>query len=255
MFGVLFFVLCFSENKFFPTHPALYVTALLVLVFGYVAVLVRMAVWSSALFKKFRAEQAALENIPSPKAAWEHRSQFKLLGLPVIHIRLNGYSTGKSSPGSPVKAWIAVGPSAMGVLFAFGGIAIAPMSVGGIAIGFMSWGGMAFGAFALGGFALGGWTFGGFALGWQAFGGCALALNAAQGGLAIARDFALGGGAHAAQANNEIAAQFIKGSSLFRGMEVLSRHLVWMNLCWLIPLFGWWRVLSKRTTKAARQNS
>ena len=110
----------------------------------------------------------------------------------------------------------------------------------------MPWGGAAMGLFAIGGFAIGGWVFGGFALGWRAFGGCALAWNAAMGGLAIARDVALGGVAHAAQANNEIATQFMKTSLSFKRMEFLSHYVGWLNLLWLIPLVGWWRIVAKR---------
>jgi RNA polymerase sigma factor (sigma-70 family) len=246
VFAIVFFALCLLENKIFPAHPVLYVAALLDLVFGYVAILIRMAMWSNSMFKQFRAEQAALANAAPAKPAWEYRSRFELLGLPFIHIRLNDVSRGTRAP---VKAWIAAGNCAIGVLFAFGGVAIAPVSIGGVAIGLMPWGGMAVGGFALGGFALGVWAFGGFAIGWQTFGGCAIALNAAQGGLAIARDFALGGGAHAAQANNPIAAQFIKDSFFFRNMEILSRHIAWMNLLWLVPLIGWWRLLAKRAKR------
>jgi hypothetical protein len=66
------------------------------------------------------------------------------------------------------------------------------------------------------------------------------------GGLAIARDVALGGVAHAAQANNEIASQFIKGHPFFQRMIILSHYIGWLNLLWLLPLFGWWRVWTKR---------
>jgi len=145
-----------------------------------------------------------------------------------------------------VKAWIAAGDFAFGLLFAFGGLGVAPISIGGIAIGLLPLGGLALGLFAMGGFALGGWVFGGFALGWQAFGGCALGCNAAMGGLAIARDFALGGVASATQANTEIASQFMKASQFYKRMEVLSHYVGWLNLVWLIPLIGWWRILAKR---------
>ena len=97
------------------------------------------------------------------KAAWEYRSKFELLGLPLVHVRFNRSAVHRT----PVKAWIAAGDFAFGLLFAFGGLAIAPLSVGGIAIGLMPWGGAAIGLFAMGGFAFGGWVFGGFALGWQ----------------------------------------------------------------------------------------
>jgi hypothetical protein len=164
-----------------------------------------------------------------------------LLGLPLIHFRFNRSAVKRT----PVKAWIAAGDFAFGVLFAFGGLAIAPISVGGIAIGLIPFGGAAVGLFVMGGFALGGWVFGGFALGWQSFGGCALAWNAATGGLAIARDFAMGGVAHAAQANNEIASQFMKASSFFSRMEMISPYVGWLSLLWLIPLVQWRRILAK----------
>jgi hypothetical protein len=243
MFGIVFFALCLLENTIFPTHPVLYVAALVGMIFGYVAFAIRLAMWFGSRIKKIHTAQAAFENTAPTKPVWEYRSRFELLGLPFIHLRLNYSSCGTCSP---VKAWIAGGNSAIGVLFAFGGVAIAPVSFGGLAIGLMSCGGMALGVFAIGGFAFGGWTFGGFAIGWQSFGGCAIALSAAQGGLAIARDFAFGGAAHAAQANNAIASHFIKESFFFRNMEIISRHIVWMNLLWLIPLIVWWRTLAKR---------
>jgi hypothetical protein len=215
--------------------------ALIGLVAAYVAAAVRMGAWANRMFREVREERAALgENRPA-QPAWEYRSKLELLGLPLVHVRFGRSAVQRT----PVKAWIAAGDFAFGLLFAFGGLAVAPMSIGGMAIGLMSWGGAAIGLFAMGGFALGGWVFGGFALGWQAFGGCALAWNAAMGGLAIARDFALGGVAHAAQANSEIASQFMKGSQFFKRMEVLSHYVGWLNLLWLIPLIGWWRILAK----------
>ena len=243
VFGNVFFALCLLENAIFPTHPVLYVAALVGIIFGYVAFGIRLAMGFASRIKKIHTAQAAFENTAPAKPVWEYRSRFELLGLPFIHLRLNYSSCGTCSP---VKAWIAGGNSAIGVLLAFGGVAIAPVSFGGLAIGLMSCGGMALGVFAVGGFAFGGWTFGGFAIGWQSFGGCAIALSAAQGGLAIARDFAFGGAAHAAQANNAIASHFIKESFFFRNMEIISRHIVWMNLLWLIPLIVWWRTLAKR---------
>src|SRR3989440_10378863 len=83
--------------------------------------------------------------------AWEYRSKFVLLGLPFIHVRVSG---GLTVPGVPVKAWIAAGDHALGVLFAIGSLAIAPVSIGGLAIGILSFGGCAVGLFSLGGFSL-----------------------------------------------------------------------------------------------------
>src|SRR5262249_55648490 len=159
-----------------------------------------------------------------------------------VHIRFNRSARQRQ----PVKAWIAAGDSAFGLLFAFGGLAVAPVSVGGIAIGLVPWGGAALGLFAISRFAPVCCNFAGFALGWQSFGGCALAWNAAMGGLAVARDCALGAVADAAQANSQIAAQFMRTSAFFRRMEFLSHYVGWLNLLWLIPLTGWWRVVAKR---------
>jgi len=241
-FGLSLAVLIGFGGKFLQTHPLLFACALISLVGAYIFAAIRMGAWANAMFKKLRSEQVALGATRTPKPAWEYRTRFELLGLPFIHFRFSS----SAAQRTPVKAWIAAGDFAYGVLFAFGGLAIAPVSIGGVAIGLMSWGGATVGLFSMGGFAFGAWVFGGFAIGWEAFGGCALAWKAAIGGLAIARDFALGGTAHAAQANNEIATLFTKASPFFQNMEVLSHHIGWLNLLWLIPLVGWWRMIAKR---------
>jgi RNA polymerase sigma factor (sigma-70 family) len=241
-FGISLIALVVLGSSLVATHPLRFAAALIGLLSVFIFASIRFAMQSNRSYKKYWAEQAALGKDVTHKTAWEYRSRFELLGLPFIHIRV-----GKPAVNwAPVKAWMAVGDTAFGVLFAFGGLAVAPVSIGGLAIGLMPWGGAAMGLFAVGGLALGGWAFGGFALGWQAFGGCALALNAATGGLAIARDFALGGVAHAAQANNQIAVQFTQASPFFVYMQSLSRYVGWLNLLWLLPLFTWWRIMAKR---------
>jgi RNA polymerase sigma factor (sigma-70 family) len=242
-FGVLLAALTIFSGRLIRSHPLVFVCALIALVAAYVGAAIRMGVWANGMLRKLRQESDALGATSPAKPAWEYRSRLELLGLPLVHFRFNRSAAAQRTP---VKAWIAAGDFAFGVLFAFGGLAIAPMSIGGIAIGLMPWGGLAAGLFAIGGFAVGGWAFGGFALGWQAFGGLALAINAAMGGMAIARDVALGGVAHAAQANNEIASQFINGNFFFQRMIALSHYIGWLNLLWLIPVFGWRRIWTKR---------
>ena len=101
-----------------------------------------------------------------PKPAWEYRTRTELFGLPLIHIRAGDRF---SALKKPVKAWIAVGESAIGGLFAMGAFTIAPVSIGGFSIGILSLGGLRVGVFALGGIALGVWPlFGGLTVGWQA---------------------------------------------------------------------------------------
>jgi RNA polymerase sigma factor (sigma-70 family) len=240
-FAVLLAGLILVGQRLVSTHPRLFAGALITLVVAYVVAAVRMGAWANRMFREMREDQDALLE-SRPQVRWEYRSKLELLGLPLIHFRFHRTAAQRT----PVKAWIAAGDFAYGVVFAFGGLAIAPLSIGGIAIGLIPFGGMAVGLFALGGFALGGWVFGGFALGWQAFGACALALNAAMGGLAIARDFASGGIAQATQANNEIVSQFMKASPFFTRMEILSHHIGWLNLLWLIPAVSWWRLTKRR---------
>jgi len=176
-----------------------------------------------------------------PPSAYEYRSRLSLFGLPLIHVRIGDRF---DVLRGPVKAWIAIGSShAIGVLFAAAGIAIAPVSFGGVAIGFLSFGALGLGMCSLGAFSLGIWAYGGLAIGWQAFGGCAIAWNAAMGGVVVAHDFALGGIAHAAQANNEIAREYIQPTQrnvepflFFRYAQILSKHGMWLMLGWVLPL-------------------
>ena len=83
-----------------------------------------------------------------PDAAFEYRSRASLFGLPLVHVRIGDRF---DVVRGPVKAWIAIGSShAIGVIFASGGLAIAPISFGGIAIGLVPFGAIALGVFPLG---------------------------------------------------------------------------------------------------------
>ena len=178
-----------------------------------------------------------------PPAAYEFRSRATWLGLPLLHIRLGDRF---DVMRGPVKAWIAIGSShAVGVIFASGGIAVAPIAFGGIGIGILPFSAIALGVFPLGAIALGGWANGGLAFGWQIFCGVGAAWNAAEGGIAFARDFAVGGIAHAAQANTELARQFIGQGLFFRIGYFLSDHNLLLNLAWIIPLVLMSRVVAR----------
>lgn len=183
-----------------------------------------------------------------PKPMWEYRSKASLFGLPLIHIRVGDrFALLKK----PVKAWIAVGNSAIGSLFAFGGLAIAPLSIGGLAMGFLSFGGLSIGVLALGGMAFGVWAlFGGLIVGWQAFGGAiAIGWNAAVGYFALAHDFALGNIASAAQANNGIARKFLEPNLMLRCAEFINNHWLWINLLWIVPFFVQWRIIVRHRSR------
>jgi len=186
-----------------------------------------------------------------PEPAFEFCSKTKLFGLPLVHVRIaDRFDILKK----PVVAWIAVGNCAIGGLFAFGAVACAPLCIGGLTIGLVPFGGLALGIMPLGGIALGVMAFGGVVIGWQAIGGCAIAWKAAVGSLAIAHDFAQGGIACAAQANNDLAEQFTNASLFFRLVEAMNRHWVWMNFIWIAPLFVQWQII-KHNRRRERSNS
>ena len=215
-----------------------------VLAVTYAITIFVLIVRSNRRHRKFIAglvEKGMLDATAKP--AWEFRSRASLLGLPLVHVC---FGDRRAVVKKPVTAWIAVGDRALGGLFAFGGIAVAPVSIGGFAIGLFSFGGFALGILVLGGFGFGVWTFCGMGAGWQAFGGGVFAWKAAMGGFAIAHDFALGGIAQAAQANNKAASDFIGSCRFFRDALVMANYGFWLNLIWVIPMLVQWRVIVKK---------
>ena len=180
-------------------------------------------------------------NFPAP--AYEYRSCLSLFGWPLVHVRIGDRF---DVMRGPVKAWIAVGSShAVGLIFASGGLAIAPLSFGGVAIGLLPFGAIAMGVFSFGALSLGFWAFGAAAIGWDVFCGCGIAWHAATGGPVIARDFALGSLARAAHANNEIARQFFQQSFFFRVSQAISNHGILLMLLWIVPMALQSRIIAR----------
>jgi RNA polymerase sigma factor (sigma-70 family) len=164
-----------------------------------------------------------------PPATYEYRSRRGLFGLPLVHVR---FGDRFDVLRGPVKAWIAIGSGhAVGLIFASGGLAVAPISFGGIAIGLLPFGVVGMGLISIGAISFGVWSQGALAVGWQTDAGCSLGWKAAAGGLAFAHDFAVGGIAHAAQANTKIAVQFFQQSWFFRAAQFIGNYYLW-----LIPL-------------------
>jgi hypothetical protein len=229
-------------------HPMVLPASYVVCGLGYALFVASLLVWWFRARGKYLGGSSS--SVPVVKTVWEYRSSATFLGLPLIHVRLGGdFHANRRA----VRAWIAVGDTAIGGLFSFGGIAVAPISVGGCALGFLSFGGASIGILAMGGFCVGAWAFGGLALGWQAFGGCAIAWNAAVGGAAIAREFALGGTAAAAQANTHAVQRFVESQIFFRNAaHIFEHYMAWINLVWVLPLLIWARVIRRaKTSKAA----
>src|SRR3989442_12777383 len=92
-----------------------------------------------------------------------------------------------------------MGNIACGGLFAFGGLALAPVCLGCGAVGLLAVGGAGVGVFSFAGAAFGVWAVAGVAAGYLASGGAAVGWLGACGGAPVARDFVVGvaaGGRH-----------------------------------------------------------
>lgn len=246
--GIPLFVVMLFAKELNAIRPGLFATLLITC-----GVLWLMTFVSLAL-TQWKRRARMLESLQSngvtiAKPVREYVSAHKFLGLPLYHIRVGG---GMLAQRKTVKAWIAVGDCAIGGLFAFGGVAIAPLSIGGWAIGLLPFGGCAMGLLSLGGFALGYWSFGSIGAGWFSFSACAIAWKAASGGVALAHDFALGGYAEALQSNNDAARQFILAQSFFRVGYASLKFLPFLNMVWILPLFRWWRIARKNKADSAQ---
>jgi RNA polymerase sigma factor (sigma-70 family) len=237
VFGVAVLSLTLGGRSLLKTRPMLFAGLLVGLGVTYLILVAALTHWMRRCLRKIRQQEiTAGRPAPVPVPVFEYRSKHSMLGLPLVHIRLRaGMERG------PVKAWIAGGDSAIGMIFAFGAVAIAPVSFGGFAVGLLTLGGFAIGLVPFGGFSLGLWALGGFALGLQAFGGCAIAWFAAHGGVAVAHDFALGGIAAARHANDAVAEAFFTNSGFFQTAQAAARYAGWLNLIALFPLVLWWR--------------
>ncbi len=238
---VVFFVavvsLALAGQLLLKTRPILYIGLMIGLGVTYLIVVAGLTVWMQRCVRKI-GQQEITDGRPAPMLVplFEYRSRHTMLGLPLVHIRFRG-----GLERGPIRAWIAVGDSAIGMIFAYGALAIAPISFGGLAVGFLTIGGLAIGLVTFGGFSLGPWAIGGMAAGLQAFGGCAIAWSGAQGGVAVAHDFAMGGVALAPHANDAAAGAFFTNSGFFRTVQVAVRYVGWLNLIFLFPLVLWWR--------------
>jgi RNA polymerase sigma factor (sigma-70 family) len=219
------------------SRPAIFAGLFIGLGAAYILVIIALNVWMMRRRRSLGRQEIA-DGRPAPLLVpvFEYRSKLALLGLPLVHIRLRG-----GLERGPVKAWIAAGDAAIGVIFAFGAMAIAPISFGGLAVGVLTLGGFAVGLLPFGGFSFGPWAMGGFAVGWQAFGGCAVGWLAAQGGVAVAYQFAQGGVALASHANDAAAQTFFQNSAFFQHALAMVDHAYWINLVAILPLALWWQ--------------
>jgi RNA polymerase sigma factor (sigma-70 family) len=244
IFGAALIVLLFAGDWLAQSHPAAFTMALIGLIAMNLLFGIGGLLWARRQNRKLPSRETNQYSARSlPVGKWgvpplEYRSKLSLLGLPLVHMR---FGRKHGEPVRAVKAWFAAGDFAIGVIGAFGAMTIAPISIGGCAIGLLSLGGLAAGVACWGGIGLGVWVIGGCALGWAAFGGCAVAWHAAEGGLAVARDFALGSSAVADHANDAIAKAAMKQDTFFQIARTAMNYAIWINVIWLLPLLLMWR--------------
>ncbi len=134
----------------------------------------------------------------------EYKSRICFLGAPLFHFQF-GMS---EVDDKPAFGWIAGGSKAFGLFFAWGGVAIAPISVGIISVGVVSIGAVGLGLIGIGTVGIGIIGFGASAIAYKAYGSLsALGWESAfSNGFSIAKDAAIAPVAYADQVNNEQAA-------------------------------------------------
>ncbi|MCA9051712.1 MAG: sigma-70 family RNA polymerase sigma factor, partial [Planctomycetaceae bacterium] len=247
-------------------NPRLLAASVIALTVLYTAGLVAAIWFVNRRIAQIRLEDGTSDMIPDDVAqrmpgalretqqALSYDSPGKLLGLPLVSVRLSG-GLGFGDPAcSRTKAafgWIAIGDRAVGILFASGGLAIGGIAFGAASVGILSFAGLAIGGLALGGGTVGLWAMGGFAAGYKAFGGLAVAWKSAIGGMAVAHEFAMGGMAIGRHANDEFAKAWMTNSSFFQfGQWMLTPWSWWIAVAvLLLPMLG----IMKYARRAAQQ--
>jgi len=218
MFGLRQLALADTENK------GLYTIAAQSLVLAFVAIYLVLVVLMFERMRRLRAQ----ERIISPQAfdseadqhnskQREYKSEFCLFGAPLFHFQLGMPEVGEA----PAFGWIAGGSYARGLLFAYGGIAIAPISVGIVSVGVISIGAVGFGIIGLGTVGIGIIAFGSAAIAYKAYGSLsALGWESAfSNSFSVANEAAIGPIAYASDINNEQAAEMVNLAFLVQSYQ------------------------------------
>ena len=249
VFSIALTAILVKGAEFAAYSPTGFTVTIIVLTIGYTAGILIGVVTVNRGLARIRKEDGTHLRTPAETAAamptvlkrWQYPARFeskqRLLGLPLLSIRFNGAV--ESNERKAAIGWIAIGDKAYGILFACGPLAVGGIACGAITAGGIAFGGMAIGVISIGGAAIGGLATGGLAIGHLAFGGCAAAWTAAMGGVSAARDFAVGGIAVAAQANTDVALDYVGNHRFFQITERLMSHTwVWFFLVALsfVPL-------------------
>jgi hypothetical protein len=182
-------------------------------------------------------------------SAGEFRSRWTFLGVPLVHVRFS--TPDKGEP--PVFAWVAGGDRAYGLLIAWGGCAIAPISVGVFAVGFFALGTVSLGFVSLGTAAVGLLAIGCMSAGVNSYAWLsALGWESAQGGgFSIARVAAEGPVAFAQHANDAVAHQILANPNMEQTHMIF---LIVIAVLSIVPIAFYARAVRQRLGRTARSD-
>jgi RNA polymerase sigma factor (sigma-70 family) len=232
-----------SARPWAISHPSMYTGLIFACMSAWIPATAGLVFWIKRRSSQLTGLVSRSDQTPVPSSTrkYEYRTSTCLLGLPLLHVR---FGSTWVNTNRPVKAWIAAADdAAIGVIFAFGGLAIAPIAVGGFALGGIVFGGFAGGLLCYAGFGFGAWVIGGLASGLMAVGGCVSGWIAALGGIAVSHQFAVGGVALGPHANDATANAFIQGTPFFHYAFLLVTKWLWpVLLASLVPSMWIWHV-------------
>lgn len=180
----------------------------------------------------------------------EYKSRVYIAGVPLFHFRFGMPEQGDK----PLIAWIAGGSHAYGLIFAWGGIAIAPISVGIISVGIFSIGALGAGLLGMGTIGIGVIGFGASAIGYKAYGSfSALGWESAfSGGFSIAKGAAIGAIPFAKHVNNNQAADIAS-------LTLFHQSYLWMlsaiTLLVIVPAVLYSTNVRKRMAKKTSETT
>ncbi len=179
----------------------------------------------------------------------EYRSRWTLFGVPLVHVRYASPDEGQP----PVFGWLAGGDRAYGLLVAWGGLAVAPVSVGAVSVGLLAVGSVSFGAISLGTAGVGLLAVGCMSIGVKAYAWLsALGWQTAQGsGFSIARIAAEGPIALAQHANDAIARQWLADPNAER---IWTLILIAIPILTVIPVALYARTVRRRLGRVPAPN-
>jgi hypothetical protein len=156
-------------------------------------------------------------------------SRRRFLDLPLFAIAWGGYGSDQYRPRT-VCGWVAIGDTALSPFLAFGGFAVAPIAVGAITVGVLS-------LSVFWGVAIGVLAAGSLAFGWWAVGCAAAGVKCAVGFAALARDYAVGIAASAAEVGPS-AKEWVRTQWLSDFTDVMLHQAHWWILLCVVAALG-----------------